>query len=264
MKILVVQNKVFKDIELTLESINNLLQDKLVNNPDFIIFPEMFTTPYDLESISKYKQISNSVVIDFLKKIAKNNDCYVVGGTIPYFEDGKIYNSCFIIDKQGFVIDRYDKIHLFEITYPNGEYFSEAEVLSKGNRIVTFNTDYGKFGVMVCFDIRFPLLASKIMEDDVLAIFVPGAFNTYTGPKHWRTTFRARAIDNQLFMIGCSPSTDSFGNYNYYGHSIIVNPMGEILKELDETTDAFMIDIDLKEVEKSRNELPILKNRVKL
>lgn len=264
MRILVVQNKVYEDINITLENIKKLIEEELHNHPDIIIFPEMFFTPYELKYIESYKQELDSNLIKFLSNLAKDNQSYIVGGSLPLIKNGKIYNSCIIFNKNGEIIDIYDKIHLFEITYPDGTYFSEAKVLSKGNKIVTFDTEFGKFGVMICFDIRFPLLASKLMEKDILGIFVPAAFNTYTGPLHWTTTFRARAIDNQLFMIGSSPSSNSFGNYHTYGHSIVVNPYGKVLKELDGLENAFTIDINLNEVKEARKKIPILKNRFKL
>ncbi len=264
MRILLVQNKVYKDLDETLKNINKLIKEELRNLPDLIIFPEMFSTPYELKYIESYKQKLDSNLIKFLSNLAKDNHCYIVGGSLPLLKEDKIYNSSIIFNKNGEIVDIYDKIHLFEITYPDGTYFSEAKVLSKGNKIVTFDTEFGKFGVMICFDIRFPLLASKLMEKDILGIFVPAAFNTYTGPLHWTTTFRARAIDNQLFMIGCSPSSNSFGNYHTYGHSIVVNPYGKVLKELDGLENAFTIDINLNEVKEARKKIPILKNRVKL
>ncbi len=114
---------------------------------------------------------------------------------------------------------------------------------------------------MICFDIRFPELADKLMKLGAKVIFVPAAFNTYTGPLHWQTTFRARAIDNQLFFVGCSPSADSFGEYCIYGHSIVTNPLGEILNELKEEPGVIIQKLDLKEIEEVRNKIPIVKNK---
>lgn len=262
MKTLVIQNKVFDSMDETLAQIQEMIRKIKITQLDIIILPEMFTTPYELKYMETHHQTKTSKVMDFLQHLAVTYKSYVVGGTIPYFEDGKTYNTSFIFDRLGNIIERYDKIHLFEITYPNGQYFNEAELLTKGNRIVTFDTEFGRMGVMICFDIRFPLLANKIMEAGALAIFVPAAFNTYTGPLHWRTTFRARAIDNQLYMIGCSPSRDSFGSYNVYGHSLIVNPFGEVINELAERKGYFILDVDLNEVHRARTKIPILKNQI--
>lgn len=260
MKVTIIQNKVFHKIEETLKNIENLLSEKEPKAPDFIIFPEMFTTPYELKYFESHKQKEDGIVVNFLKNVSRKYNSYVIGGSIPCFIDGKIYNRTYIFDRSGRIIVSYDKIHLFEITYPNGTQFKEADVLTAGNDIKTFETDLGKFGIMICFDIRFPLLASKIANNNVKAIFVPAAFNSYTGPLHWQTTFRARAIDNQLFTIGVSPSSDSYGNYQPYGHSIVCDPFGRVLLELGSQEEVSNIDLDLGLVEEVRNSIPILKN----
>ncbi len=264
MKITVIQNKVFKNIDETLKNVLAMVNKSAIENTDFLILPEMFTTPYELEYFELYKQTKSDKVIKFLTNLAVKYSVYVIGGSIPYFEDDKIYNTAFIFNRKGQIVSQYNKIHLFEITYPNGTHFREADTLTKGSEIVTFDTEFGIMGVMICFDIRFPLLANKLMEKGAKVIFVPAAFNTYTGPLHWRTTFRARSIDNQLFMVGCSPSNNSFGNYDVYGHSIIVNPYGEVLKELSSKEKVFTLDLDLNQIETARKRIPILKNQVKL
>lgn len=263
MKVLVIQNKVHENVEVTLNEIKGYL-DGVKEDLDFIMLPEMFMMPYELKYMELYKQNSDSKVLSFLSEIAKNHKAYLIGGSIPFTENNKIYNRSYIFDRTGKVITHYDKIHLFEVTYPNGKHFSEAKSLTKGDKITTFDTEFGKMGVMICFDIRFPLLAHKLMSLGCKAIFVPAAFNTYTGPMHWHTTFRARAIDNQLFVISSSPARDSFGKYEPFGHSLVCNPLGRIVNELDEKPGCFISDIDLESVEKTRSILPIIKNSVDL
>lgn len=262
MKVLVIQNKVYENIDDTLTHILEMIDHLKSSQIDIIVLPEMFTTPYELKYMKQYQQTLSGEVLTFLHDLAQKYNSYVIGGSVPYFESNKLYNSTFIFDRDGIIIERYDKIHLFEITYPDGTYFSEAKLLTKGNKVVTFDTEFGVVGVMICFDIRFPLLANTIMKKDAKIIFVPAAFNTYTGPLHWRTTFRARAIDNQLFMVGCSPSRDSFGDYHVYGHSLIVNPFGEVLNELAERKGYFIMDINLDDVQNARERIPIIKNSV--
>lgn len=261
MKVVVVQNKVHKHINDTLESINMMLEQQDLTRCDFIVFPEMFMTPYEFHYINEYKQTEDSQVINFLKQVAIKYHSYVIGGSIPFDLNHSIYNSSFILNREGVVIHRYDKIHLFEITYPNGSYYSEKEIFKEGSNLGVFDTEFGKIGIMICFDIRFPELADKLMKKGVKAIFVPAAFNTFTGPLHWQTTFRARAIDNQLFVIGCSPSADSYGSYQVYGHSIITNPYGTVLEELTENSGIIIQDLELKVNEEARNKIPIIKNK---
>ncbi|MGM0495805.1 MAG: carbon-nitrogen hydrolase family protein [Bacillota bacterium] len=264
MKILVIQNSVKEKYKDNIDNLKKLLTKNKSNKYDFIIFPEMFTTPYELKYFQKFKHYKNSDIFKFLKNIANKYNSYVIGGSIPEADSDKIYNTSFIFNRNGDLISKYRKIHLFSITYPNKTTFSEADVLSPGKEIITFDTEFGKIGIMICFDIRFPLLAKKIREKGAKVIFVPGAFNSFTGPLHWHTTFKARAIDNQIFLVGASPSNDSFGNYEPYGHSLVVNPLGKILNQLKEDEGLFEINIDLNEIDNARNTIPIVKNEINL
>ena len=260
MRVCVVQNKVYKRISDTLKQIDDLIRN-VSTSFDLLVLPEMFTTPYDVAYFEEYAQEKNGEVMTFLRKLAIKYNTFIVGGSVPFKEDNKLMNRLFVINQKGDIIKSYDKIHLFEITYPDGSSFDEADVLTAGDTPVTFEMLGIKIGVMICFDIRFPYLAETLMEDGAKLIVVPGAFNSYTGPLHWRTTFESRAIDNQLYMIGCSPCSNSYGSYQTYGHSIVVDPFGKVLNELDDKEGIFVIDIDLDTVEKARNTIPIIKNR---
>ncbi len=264
MKLLVVQNKVCETIDETLGKISDLLKDVDFREIDFIVFPEMFTTPYEYGYFELLGQDKNGEVVTYLKNLANDTGSYVIGGTIPEKDEGKLFNTSFIINRYGEVISKYRKIHLFSVRYPNGEEFDEAEILSRGEDVVTFDTEFGKMGIMICFDIRYPEQAEIIRKAGAYTIFVPAAFNTYTGPLHWETTIRARAIDNQLFLVAASPSRESFGNYHTYGHSLIVDPFGRIIRQMDEVTGMMEVEIDLDLVDEARSSIPILKNKIEL
>ncbi len=188
----------------------------------------------------------------------------MVGGSFPESVGALTYNTCLIIAPDGGTIAKYRKMHLFEITYPDGRTFGENRVLTPGKEIVVFPTAFGPMGVMICFDIRFPRLADLIAEAGARVIFVPAAFNTFTGPLHWHITFRARATDNQLFMIGASPSRNSAGGYEPYGHSLACDPFGRIIGELGENEDVLIVDLDLGAIEQARAAIPIRRNRIDL
>jgi len=259
MKVLVIQNKIYKSIQHTLKSIQSTL-DSLNNvDFDFILFPEMFTTPYDKTSIINYGLFTNEIIA-FLTRTAQTYHCYVIGGSLPEISQGKYYNTSFIFNRKGVIINKYRKNHLFSITYPNGTTFNEADVITPGNELITFDTEFGKMGICICFDIRFPVLVRRLMKKGASVIFVPASFNTYTGPLHWRITFRARAIDNQLFIIGASPARNSYGSYIPYGHSICVNPLGQVLHELTSKKGYFIAHLDLNQISKTRKQLPIIQN----
>ncbi len=264
MQVLVIQNKVYESIEDTFEHIQKLILQRKKSSFDILILPEMFMCPYQIDAFSRYAQKENSSVHQFLKQLAISHNAYIVGGSIPEESEGLLYNSSYIFDHKGEIIFKYQKIHLFSITYPDKTSFNEADSLTSGNKLGVFSTKFGKMGIMICFDIRYPLLAEKLTSAGVKAIFVPGAFNDFTGPLHWQTTFKARAIDNQLYMIGCSPSADSYGEYKTYGHSLIIDPLGKVINELGKSPGIIEYNLDLNKVTETRNNLPILKNKVDL
>ncbi len=264
MKVLMIQNKVCENMFETFEKIRMLIGKIDFKTIDFVVLPEMFATPYELQYFRQYQEDETGKVYEFLKKMAKDTHTYVIGGSFPEKAGDRIYNTACVFDRSGNRIAKYRKIHLFEVEYPDGTTFSESAVLSAGQKICVFDTEYGKLGLMICFDIRYPEQAEMLQKAGAQMIFVPAAFNSFTGPLHWETTFRARAIDNQVFLAGSSPSADSFGDYRIYGHSLVVDPLGKIIGQLDEKEAYLIVDIDLAENEKARKQIPILKNKVEL
>ena len=139
----------------------------------------------------------------FLSDLAQKRKAYVVGGSIPEFADGKIYNTSYIFDRKGGLIGKHRKIHLFDIDVKGGQYFKESDVLSPGREITVFDTEFGRMGVCICFDIRFPDLFIRMREAGAKMVFIPAAFNMTTGPAHWETLFRSRALDQQVRGLLC-------------------------------------------------------------
>jgi omega-amidase len=163
-----------------------------------------------------------------------------------------------VFDPDGTMVARYRKIHRFAITYPDGSTYDEADVLSAGEDIVTVDTPHGTIGLMICFDIRFPLLAMRLRQQGAKLLVVPAAFNTTTGPKHWHLSMRSRAVDNQCFVIACAPAVDGAGTYPYYGHSLVVDPDGSVLADLGEDESVVTLEIDMDLVNGVRRRLPIV------
>jgi predicted amidohydrolase len=264
MKILIVQNTVKERIDDTLKNIDSLIEKYHGEKIDFLVLPEMFTTPYQLSTFKEYSKFTESKVLVWLKALAIRFNTYIVGGSVPEIDKGRVYNTTHVFNRDGDVISKYQKVHLFSVNYPNGKSFNEADVLSRGTDLGVFDTEFGKMGLMICFDVRFPLLANKLMKKGSKIIFVPAAFNTFTGPMHWQVTFRARAIDNQLFMVGVSPSRESFGDYTTYGHSILVDPFGYVITEMFSEEEVRLIEIDLDEINRARTSIPIVKSEVNI
>ena len=134
-------------------------------------------------------------------------------------------------------------------------------MLSAGDDFTIADTEFGKVGIGICYDIRFPEYARILAKNEADILIYPGAFNMTTGPAHWELLFRMRALDNQVFCVGVAPALNKDASYHSYGHSIITNPWGDIIAQGDEKESLIISEIDLDEIKKIRDELPLLKNK---
>lgn len=232
--------------------------------PDFVILPEMFCCPYQTQNFLVYAEEEGGPVWQQLSEYAKQYGIYLIGGSMPEKDaEGKVYNTSYIFDRQGKQIGKHRKVHLFDIDVTGGQTFKESDTLTAGDHDTVFDTEFGRMGVMLCFDIRFPELARMMVNDGAKAIFVPAAFNMTTGPAHWELSFRTRALDNQIYMIGCAPMRDESAGYISWGHSIVTDPWGRVIDMLDEKEGVLLTELDLDYEEQVREELPLLKSRRK-
>ena len=232
--------------------------------PDFVILPEMFCCPYQTQNFPVYAEEEGGPVWQQLSEYANQYGIYLIGGSMPEKDaEGKVYNTSYIFDRQGKQIGKHRKVHLFDIDVTGGQTFKESDTLTAGDHDTVFDTEFGRKGVILCFDIRFPELARMMVNDGAKAIFVPAAFNMTTGPAHWELSFRTRALDNQIYMIGCAPMRDESAGYISWGHSIVTDPWGRVIDMLDEKEGVLLTELDLDYEEQVREELPLLKSRRK-
>ena len=233
-------------------------------NPDFVILPEMFCCPYQTENFPIYAEKEGGPVWQQLSGYAKQYGIYLIGGSMPEKDaEGNVYNTSYIFDREGKQIGKHRKVHLFDIDVKGGQTFKESDTLTAGDSDTVFDTEFGKIGVMLCFDIRFPELSRMMVNDGAKVIFVPAAFNMTTGPAHWELSFRTRALDNQIYMVGCAPARDVSAGYISWGHSIVTDPWGRVIDMLDEKKGILLAELDMDYEEQVREELPLLKSRRK-
>jgi len=231
-------------------------------NADFIVLPEMFNCPYSNDKFIEYGEAENdSYTLNIISKLAKSNQVYILAGSIPEKENDELYNTSYLFNQKGEIIAKHRKMHLFDIDVKDKITFKESDVLTAGNDFTIAQTDFGKIGIGICYDIRFPELARIMVENGALMLFYPGAFNMTTGPAHWELLFRARALDNQVYCIGVAPALNENASYHSFGHSIVANLWGEIIAEADQEEEIVYCEIDLDEIKKVREELPLLKNK---
>ena len=224
-KIALCQINVVDNKEKNIENATSMILKAVKQNADFIVLPEMFNCPYSNEKFIEYcEEETNSLTLSKIAKLADENNTYILAGSIPEKEDSKIFNTSYLFDKNGEIIAKHRKMHLFDIDVKGKIYFKESDTLSSGNKITIAKTEFGNVGIGICYDIRFPELARLMVNAGAEILFYPGAFNMTTGPAHWELTFRARALDNQVYCVGVAPALNRDASYHSYGHSMRGHP----------------------------------------
>lgn len=233
-----------------------------IQKPDFVILPEMFNCPYQTGNFPVYAEKEGETTWQAMSALAEKYQIYLIAGSVPERDAaGNVFNTSYIFDRQGKQIGKHRKAHLFDINIKGGQYFKESDTLTPGDCVTVFDTEFGKMGVMICYDIRFPEFARTMVNQGAKMIFVPAAFNMTTGPAHWELTFRARALDNQIYMLGCAPARDTQAGYISWGHSILTDPWGRVVEQMDEKEGIMTAEVDLDQEERIREQLPLLKHR---
>lgn len=227
-----------------------------------VVLPEMFCTPYENRAFTEYAECEGGRIYSTMRDTARDAGVYLVAGSFPERCGNDIYNSSYVFSPEcERHIAHFRKMHLFDIDVKGGQSFRESDTLSAGNSLAVFDTPWGRCGVCICFDIRFPELARLYALSGVKVLFVPAAFNMTTGPAHWELTMRARALDNQLCVVACAPARDNNASYVSYANSLVASAWGDIKYRAGEGAETLVCDLDMQEAEKIRAELPLLSAR---
>lgn len=261
------QMNVVDNKEENIKKAIQMIKESKKQGADLAVLPEMFNCPYENEKFIEYaEELNSSQTLEKIANIAKEENIHVLAGSIPELEnDGNdiqsIYNTAALFDNHGKFLGKHRKMHLFDIDVKGKIYFKESDTLSAGNEFTVIETELTTIGIGICYDVRFVELSRIMALNGAQILIFPGAFNLTTGPAHWEMLFKSRALDNQVYTIGVAPALDMEANYNSFGHSIAVNPWGEIIEELDYEEGLKIVEIDLDEIKRIREEIPILKNR---
>lgn len=262
MRIAQIQSHVYIDKMKNLEQLEERLEELAWQKPDLVMLGEMFCCPYETKLFPVYAEPEEGPVWRELSRLAKKHGIYLAAGSVPERDgEGRVYNTAYVFDRAGRQIGKHRKVHMFDIQVEGGQHFKESETLTPGDKCTVFDTEFGKVGLCICFDFRFPELARKMVLDGARLILVPAAFNMTTGPAHWELMFRGRAVDNQCFVAGTSCARDREAGYVAWGHTLLVSPWGDVIEEMDEREGVMVHDIDLSYADKVRAELPLLSAR---
>lgn len=186
------------------------------------------------------------------KALAKDYKVWIHAGSLvikdPKISTEKAVNRSFVINAEGEIVARYDKCHLFDVDLRDGSRYRESESFESGSSPVIIDTPFGRWGLAICFDLRFPALFQHYREAGADVVFVPSAFTRSTGEAHWETLLRARAIENQLFIIAAAQVGEHKDGRTTYGHSMVINPWGEVQTIIRDRIDTLYWTVDLDQI----------------
>jgi predicted amidohydrolase len=261
-KIAAVQMVSSHDVEKNLSDAGELIGEAARQGARLVSVPEYFCLmgKRDGDKVAIREEDGKGPIQAFLSSTAAKHGIWLVGGTAPLVtaDAGRVRNSCLVYDDTGRRVARYDKIHLFG--FQNGaERYDESTTIEAGDTPMSLDSPFGKLGFSVCYDLRFPELYRALAPVDI--IFVPSAFTATTGRAHWETLLRARAIENLAYVVAPAQGGTHSNGRATWGHSMIIDPWGEILACRDEGPGVVIAEIDLSKNAKVRASLPALEHR---
>jgi len=254
-----------KNEKHTLKTIKDLIDKALDVEAELITLPECATSLQKNSFLTSElaKTEDENFSLQILKEIAKLNSIFILIGSLPIKVDDKLVNRSFLVGPKGDVLYKYDKIHLYDVNLPNGDVYRESDTYKSGNKaiIAEIKKNKIKIGLTICYDLRFPHLYQDLAVNGAEIIVVPSAFSNLTGPVHWHTLLKARAIETGAFIIAPAQTGYHECGRTSYGHSLIVSPWGEVLKDAKEEIGIIHANINLDEVMRARRAIPALNSK---
>ena len=249
------------DLELNLERARALTRRAAEAGATLVVLPEVFAWRGTRADESAHLSPIPGRVSDFLRELAADLGVTIVGGSFleRSERDGMSYNTSLLVDRTGAIRAAYRKIHLFDVDLPGQVTVRESDARIPGTDVVTAATDLGTIGLSICYDLRFPELYRRLVRADATIVTVPAAFTAYTGAAHWEPLLRARAIENQVYVIAPNQSGKSPHGFPDYGHSMIVDPWGTVVAHAAGEGEAVVTaEIDAALLARVRREMPCL------
>jgi nitrilase len=245
-----------------LNEAHRLIENAVQQGAKLIVLPEFFAI-MGMNEADKYvvrEQPNSGQIQTFLSEIARKNKIWLVGGSIPMSADApnKVRNSCLVYNELGELVARYDKIHLFNLELGNEQYH-EAATIEAGNQVVVIDSPFGRIGLAICYDLRFPELFRAMKDVDIIVL--PAAFTSTTGKVHWEALVRARAIENLSYFIAAAQGGYHVNGRETHGHSMIVDPWGRVLDELSRGSGVVIAEVNRGYQASLRSSLPALSHR---
>ena len=252
------------EVEANLAQAERLIGEAARAGAKLIALPENFAVMgvSDIERRKVAEDDGHGPIQDFLARAARTHGVWLVGGTIPLRADGKkVWAACLLYSDRGERVARYDKMHLFDVRLANGERYQESYSIAPGDAVVVVDTPFGRLGLAVCYDLRFPELFRRMLDEGAEMYVLPSAFTAHTGRAHWEALVRARAIENLAYFIAPDQGGRHADGRETHGDSMVVSPWGEILARCAHGPGVALAECDPTQLRAVREQLPSIAHR---
>lgn len=250
-------------VTANLEEAARLIEEAVAQEAELVVLPEYFCIMgmKDTDKLAVREQPGDGQIQDFLSETAKRLGIWLVGGSVPLAspDADKVYNSCLVYADNGEQVARYDKIHLFGLQLGQEKY-AEEKTIKAGNQVVAIDSPFGRIGLSICYDLRFPELFRMMSNVDI--ILAPAAFTSITGKAHWEVLVRARAVENMAYVIAPGQGGYHVNGRETNGDSMIVDPWGVVMGRLPRGSGAVVATLDPEYQASLRTNLPALDHRI--
>jgi predicted amidohydrolase len=251
------------DLAANLESVRSMAREAAANRAQFVLTPEYALMMDGSGRVMRERALAadGSPALAELQALARELSVWLLAGSLTLKTDGeRIANRSYLISSDGGVAASYDKIHMFDATLPDGKVIRESSAYCPGEHAVVADTPWGKLGLTVCYDLRFPHLYRTLARAGARYLTIPSSFQRATGKVHWHTLVKARAIENACFVLAPAMCGEHAGNRTTYGHSLVVDPWGEVLTDGGDMPGIVYADIDPAQIDRVRGMLPCLEH----
>jgi len=254
------------NLQGNLNEVARLVRESALAGARLVVLPENFALMgmKETDKLGIAESPSEGPIQQFIAQLAKQYGLWIIAGTIPMLagDSQHVFASCLVFDSQGAVVTRYDKCHLFDVRLAeSNETYLESETVAAGDQPVWFDSPFGRIGLGICYDLRFPEMFRALMAHKVEIIVLPSAFTATTGKAHWEVLLRARAIENLCYVIAANQGGYHVNGRETHGDSMIVNPWGEIQARLSHGAGFVLANIDLDKLGMLRQSFPVLEHQ---
>jgi predicted amidohydrolase len=264
MRIALCQTNCGEDAAANEQQVFRLLGEAVAQRVDLVALPEVWPLQGSAPQIREAAEPIPGPRTDRLAEFAARHQVWVHGGSVLERDGERVFNTSVLFDRDGSVVAAYRKIHLFDADPPGAVPSRESSVFSAGDQVVTAETEFGRVGLSICYDLRFPELYRALAVQGATIMFVPAAFRFETGVDHWEPLLRARAIEDQAFVVAAA-QWGSWGppgkERRNYGHSLVADPWGNLVAQAPDGVGVTFAELDLARVEQVRQILPSLRHR---